>query len=233
MITRAKLIAARPTLFHYTAKTADPLIREHGLWSTAELARQAGSDDVLKLRSEFEDLDVPTIGRVRISHNQPMLRLDGTLKETVRASLCLGDVSQQEWSDLLSARVFFFGRAANLSAHSGPPANGYVRTIRHGGPVVELAVSTEILLHLCEAEGRALEASRHNSGSAPRSPVMRNRSTWQPWQDFDGTSRDVVEFTVEVGISKIATAIVGARQIRQQIPPGCFSLPLEDRTISY
>jgi len=215
VITRARLLRVRPRLFHYTSVKAVPLIRSSGLWSTSELTRRTASqrdhDRILRLRHRFEPLDVPGLGEIRISHNSPMLRKDGSPKKTFMDSLRLGGTTPQEWSDLLSARIFFFGLRADptKTGKSAPPANGYVQRVLPGGPVAELAVCTETLLELCESEGLVLETSWHNSGSAPRSPIPKNRDTWSPWHEFEGRVSDVVEFTVEVGLGRIDRAIVG------------------------
>ncbi|MEM6683550.1 MAG: hypothetical protein AAF607_15055 [Pseudomonadota bacterium] len=192
-MTPEELSDLHPRLYHVTAPDAWPMIKQHGLLSTATVLDLLEVDEPLRsqiaqrCRPEPVPLPHPNHGQIVINDNKPM-------SEKALAK-CLDDgLTPQEWLTILNNRVFFWSTQAGLNRLLGARMN-------QGRKRLVLTLDT---LKLARAYADRIEICPINSGSTIRKPARRGLRTFAPllaqpyreWQKQRGQRDKILEVTV-------------------------------------
>ena len=193
---------------HVCKKDAYEKIFEHGLRTADQLLRDYGYSDADRVphvrKPRPQSIELPPTGpygAARIAHNQPLLV--PAWQEKLRLSLEVSNCTLGDYCELLNTRVYFWAKLEFADGHVTGDANGYTYEVAQDGEFDVIRVRLATLTKLATNQGKRLELTELNSGSAPRSVARRGPDTWTALEDYAPT-RPVQEVTVVGGIHGLA-----------------------------
>jgi hypothetical protein len=193
------------TLVHFAAPDAYRGIFSHGMRPARQIFEDAGlpADEVQRLttapRPDFVELPPhPKWGRVRVAHNRPLITGSQT---TLAKCLKLGDSTLAQFCSLLNERVFFWADESESA--------GYQANMAAAGSYDRISFRTTTLLRLA---ADVVQVSPYNSGSIPRTPVVRGPATWTDLAEASPKLK-VKELVIVGAIDGLATAATSVRRI--------------------
>ena len=189
-------------LWHCSFAGAWPGIQAYGLQSTARLLELAKVPATQ--RQQLLRLPRAEVSRIQFPNGAQAILRDQHPLSSRRLSRALQDLSQEQWLQLLNARVFLFTQE--------PHARRLIKVyVDHGQEVLKL--KTASLLAAYESQ---IEVSTRNSGALPRtSQPSRGRHTFVPLADFPPDHVAAVqEVTILAGIDQIEPFVTNVIRYR-------------------
>jgi hypothetical protein len=191
-----------PALWHCSFAGAWPGIQLYGLQSTARLLELAKVPAAQ--RRQLMLLPRAEVGRVQLPNGAQAVLRDQHPLASRRLSRALRDMNQDQWLQLLNARVFLFTQE--------PHAQRLLKAYADQGQDVLKLKTTSVLA----AYAGQIEVSTRNSGALPRtSQPSRGRHTFVPLADFPPDQVAAIqEVTILGGIDQIEPFVTNVIRYR-------------------
>lgn len=208
---QAELIEKYPRLFHMATAGSWDSIREHGLWTTQQIAHTSGlAPEEIRTLAELHRprsvaLDHPVLGPV-------IIRDQAALRPVFAPGRIVG-MTMEEWIQVLNQRVFFWLHPARLQGLLG--ATRYKR-LEQDVVVVDTA-------SLVAAHSDRIELSPINSGATIQlNAPLRGARTFQPIQEFPFAERrrgrtlqtTIAELSVVDGVPDLRDHVIAVQRWR-------------------